>query len=294
MDLRWFEDALVLLEERNMTRAAQRRNITQPAFSRRIASLEHWLGTPLLERHANSIEINASLVASENDIRAVILRIEELRHRMRTFSPDQTRLSIATQHALIFSAFPDIATMLQEQYRELSFRLRSGNRNEVVSWLLRGDASVLICYEAPSSTPLPFDSSIFRDQWGCDQLIPVIGSDMRFCEINSETLPAIVYPAGSYFGELLSREGCQFPTPDRSLNIVCETAFSAGIKDLVLRGLGVAWLPKSMVCQEVESSEMIDLSDQLGSVRLNIVVYTDSQDQLASMLREYWLSRIDI
>jgi DNA-binding transcriptional LysR family regulator len=78
MDLRWFEDALILLEERNMTRAALRRNITQPAFSRRIRSFEHWLGTPLLDRRANSIDLNPSLLASEGDIRALILRIEEL------------------------------------------------------------------------------------------------------------------------------------------------------------------------------------------------------------------------
>ena len=36
MDLRWLDDVLILLEEKNMTHAAARRNITQPAFSRRI------------------------------------------------------------------------------------------------------------------------------------------------------------------------------------------------------------------------------------------------------------------
>ena len=45
MDLDWLDDVLVLLEEGNMTRAARRRNITQPAFSRRIRGFEDWLGT---------------------------------------------------------------------------------------------------------------------------------------------------------------------------------------------------------------------------------------------------------
>ena len=40
MDLRWLDDVLILLEEKNMTRAAARRNITQPAFSRRIRGFE--------------------------------------------------------------------------------------------------------------------------------------------------------------------------------------------------------------------------------------------------------------
>ena len=44
MDMQWLDDVLVLLEEGNLTRAAARRNITQPAFSRRIRSFEDWLG----------------------------------------------------------------------------------------------------------------------------------------------------------------------------------------------------------------------------------------------------------
>ena len=40
MDMQWLDDVLVLLEEGNMTRAAARRNISQPAFSRRIRGFE--------------------------------------------------------------------------------------------------------------------------------------------------------------------------------------------------------------------------------------------------------------
>lgn len=294
MDLRWFEDALVLLEERNMTRAALRRNITQPAFSRRIRSFEHWLGTPLLDRRANSIELNPSLLASEADIRALILRIEELRHRIRTFTPDHSHLSIATQHALIFSAFPDIAALVREHHPNLSFRLRSGNRNEVVSWFLRRDASVLLCYEEELSKPLPFDDSILRDEWGYDRLIPVVGGILRHRHddaLSSDDLPAIVYPERSYFGEILSRAGCRFSTPALSPNLIFETAFSAGIKDLVLKGLGIAWLPVSMVCGELESGTLEDLSECYGSVTLRIVVYTDSHDEFSNSVRKIWLGR---
>ena len=62
MDLRWLEDVLILLEEGNMTRAANRRNITQPAFSRRIRGFEDWLGTPVLERKVNSVARTWALV----------------------------------------------------------------------------------------------------------------------------------------------------------------------------------------------------------------------------------------
>ena len=62
MDLTLFDDVLVLLEEGNMSRAARRRNVTQPAFSRRIRSFENWLGRPIVTRTTNRVEIAPALL----------------------------------------------------------------------------------------------------------------------------------------------------------------------------------------------------------------------------------------
>ncbi|MGY8861417.1 MAG: LysR family transcriptional regulator, partial [Pseudomonadales bacterium] len=43
MELKWLEDLLALLEEKSITRAAERRHVTQPAYSRRVRQLEEWL-----------------------------------------------------------------------------------------------------------------------------------------------------------------------------------------------------------------------------------------------------------
>ena len=50
MDVSWLQDFLALAETGNFSRAAARRNITQPAFSRRIRLLEDWVGAPLVDR----------------------------------------------------------------------------------------------------------------------------------------------------------------------------------------------------------------------------------------------------
>ena len=41
MDLDWLKDFLALAEQKNFSRAADARNVSQPAFSRRIRALEH-------------------------------------------------------------------------------------------------------------------------------------------------------------------------------------------------------------------------------------------------------------
>ena len=50
MDLNWLRDFECLGRTLNFTRAAEERNITQSAFSRRIKALESWVGLPLVDR----------------------------------------------------------------------------------------------------------------------------------------------------------------------------------------------------------------------------------------------------
>ena len=50
MELRWLQDFLMVAETGNFTRAAEKRNTSQAAFSRRIKSLEAWLGFDLIDR----------------------------------------------------------------------------------------------------------------------------------------------------------------------------------------------------------------------------------------------------
>ena len=47
MELKWLEDFISLANTHNFSRSAEQRNVTQPAFSRRIRALENWLGTSL-------------------------------------------------------------------------------------------------------------------------------------------------------------------------------------------------------------------------------------------------------
>ncbi len=50
MDTKWLEDFVSLAETRSFSRSAQLRHVTQPAFSRRIQSLEAWAGVALVDR----------------------------------------------------------------------------------------------------------------------------------------------------------------------------------------------------------------------------------------------------
>ena len=57
MESRWLEDFLSLVDTRNFSRSAQARYTTQPAFSRRIKSLEEWVGAQLFNRTSQPVTL---------------------------------------------------------------------------------------------------------------------------------------------------------------------------------------------------------------------------------------------
>jgi DNA-binding transcriptional LysR family regulator len=71
MDTKWVEDFLCLVETRSFTRSANARHSSQAAFSRRIQSLESWVGTPLVDRSS----IPLGLTPAGHTFRPVALSI---------------------------------------------------------------------------------------------------------------------------------------------------------------------------------------------------------------------------
>ena len=57
MQTKWLEDLIALSQTHSLTRAAERRHVTHPAFGRRIRALESWAGAPLVERRGNAARL---------------------------------------------------------------------------------------------------------------------------------------------------------------------------------------------------------------------------------------------
>ncbi|GAB2869899.1 hypothetical protein GCM10027277_43970 [Pseudoduganella ginsengisoli] len=71
MDTKWAEDFLSLAETRSFTRAASARHSSQAAFSRRIQSLESWVGAELVDRSSSPL----SLTPAGQSFRGVAVNI---------------------------------------------------------------------------------------------------------------------------------------------------------------------------------------------------------------------------
>ncbi len=286
MDLKLVKDAIALIECGNLSKAAERRNVTQPAFSRRIRDLEHWVGAPLLKRGRNRVELSRELLEAEPELRAFVTRTETLRQRLASREDRALKVVLATQHALGADVFPRTFASLADRRPEISWRLRTMNREDCVSLFVRGDSDLLLCYEARGFPPLPFDTSVVRKIMGGDTLIPVVGGSIRYLvgpeRMLSDEVPILSYPIDSHFGRLLAQAGLSdaFPgRPKRGRDV--ESAFSVVLLELVGRGAGVSWLPHSICRKGLASGDLISLAETYGSISLDISLFAFDSNRIA-------------
>ena len=108
MDLIWLEDFLAIAEERGFSRAAERRHVTQPALSRRIRSLEKWLGTELFERSSHTLKLTPAgetfRHVAEDVLRRVLAGRQEALEVARLKAET---IYVAATHALSQTFFPE-------------------------------------------------------------------------------------------------------------------------------------------------------------------------------------------
>ncbi len=147
VELKWLEDLLVLLEERSISRAAVRRHVTQPAYSRRIRQLEQWLGVELVDRSTKPIKIRDSALALEDGVRELVNGFYAMRNRVHETAE---RVTFVAQHTLAISRFPMLIRGIKQSLPQVSYRVVPVNYEECEA-LFYGEADLLLCYQSASA-----------------------------------------------------------------------------------------------------------------------------------------------
>ena len=293
MDLKGLEDLLALLEEQSFTRAAKRRHVTQPAFSRRIRLLEDWLGVDIVDRRTKPVSILPAGRELEEGFRDLITRLYALRSRIQAKSKNQDRISFVAQHTLAMSRFPRLIKAIKRQLPDTAYRVTPVNNHECESQF-RKEGQFLLCYEA---SHFEFDftySSVKRIFLNKESLIPVISRDAlhQFNNIQSlltGNIPMLMYQEGGFMADVIARTCLPQVMRDYKIDVICESAFSASLKEMALADMGVAWLAEGIIEKELGTGTLISLDSYFGSTELDIVLYyrEDNQSEQAKRVFEY-------
>lgn len=273
MELKWLEDFVTLAETSSFSRSAELRNVTQPAFSRRIKQLELWLGAPLINRGTMPAELTPAgrsfLPLAQDTIRALYSAQEALRP-----TSEAGMARFAALHTLTVTFVPAWLQRLEQVMPDIRISLipdRGGIEANLAS-LVDGEADFFLTYAHPR-VPFHLDRERFDHlSVGQDRLVPVAAPQVKLqrerwvpghgildtAVRDGLTLPYLSYGFSSFFGVALGRLFAERPPFLRRQ--VHENAISAGLKTVALTGAGLCWLPLSLIQAELESGLIVEAS----------------------------------
>lgn len=293
MRIEWIEDLLVLAQAGTFSRAANLRNLSQPAFSRRIQMLETWLQVKLVNREKNPLELTPAAQRHLDDFRRVLADLNQLRSRMQAQSSDAMRVVLATQHSLTISHLPPLLEVLnQDDAPRIDLMVRSENRDECVNLFMQGQADLLMCMEEKETHLGTFLPYARRMPLGTETLVPVTAPDSRGHPLHrprkDKSLRLLSFPPDSFLGRLLYKECLDTLMQHYPIVIVHESVFLAGIKEMIMAGLGVGWLPAALIQRELKSGGLVVLEHGLKSIEVELGLYHHAEPSPPEVVKHIW------
>lgn len=278
MDIGSIEDFLTLCEELSFSQAAARRNMTQPAFSRRVRAFEDWVGTPLFTRTSRHVALTPAGQAFRPRAAAMIrdlrrARDEALEVAGKTVSP----LTIAATQALSFTFVPG---WLLQQVAAPSLgpvNLISGNFEECEALLFRGETPFLICHSGQSLPPRLIGRHFRSLRIGTDRLIPLSRPDTdgqplwRLDAGSDHPVPYLAYGPQSGLGRILAAHWQAQGSRPRVQTKV-QSPLAATLHQMAMAGQGIAWVPQSLAQADIDAGRLVRAGDAGDEIEVAILL----------------------
>lgn len=292
MDIKWVEDFLSLAQTRNFSRSAEERNVTQSALSRRIRSLEAWIGADLVDRSTYPLTLTpAGKVFSGSATEAVRL-LHDARAMLRVQNADDNMLRISAGHSLSLNFFPMWLNGIQSRHGGIRTRILPANVHDSVLSLVEGNCDLLLCYYH-ADLPIELDPARYRCvSLGSEMVMPVSvphrSGHAAFTLPGSRTAPSprLGYTATSFFGRVVERIVSRADKGSHFVNIY-ESDMAELLKHMALAGHGLAWLPESCIVRELAEGRLVRAGGDQWSMTLEIRLYR-SVDNRKPILDELW------
>lgn len=251
MQIKWLEDLMALAETRSFVRAAARRHVTHPAFGRRIRSLEQWAGVDLVSREGGPVSFTPAGETMLQHARQAVEALASARSEIQDHAlPGQGALTLATGRTLARTLAADWLWRVRAHTAGALVHVRTGSMAESLQRFERGDADFLLTYYHPAISVRLQPSQYLQHTLAHDRLVPVsrtsAGGKPLYHFSPSKPVPYLAYANTLALGQLVSDHLSNHAQAPRLTPVLqCDSADA--LLEYVLKGLGVAWLPWSLV-----------------------------------------------
>ena len=254
LEIRWIEDLLALDQEKSISKAATIRHVTQSAFTRRIQNIEESLGFQILKRYSKNIDFTDAgqvLLSTAKNIQNQM--DTTIKYLEKNIKENELSIKFAVSHSLITQFFPKFIQKLYSDYNDLKLEIIAANLQQGIHLLKEGSCDFLICY-CDQLTLQQLDLTLFTYHKIVNmQIVPVTASKNGLPNYQlNQTFPLLAYSKQAYLRK------CVDKIIESKLNYrtLYETDNASDLKALALQGLGVAWLPRLLIEEEINENKL--------------------------------------
>lgn len=294
MDLNWIEDFLALCKCGNFRISSEQRYVSQPAFSRRIKSLETWIGATLIDRSCQPVQLTEAGAlfepVAQEIVRLAYLSRNNIKAQMRE---EREKIRFSTLSTLAQFFMPGWLKGLQPDIESELFSVRTdfGNIEDYLCGLDQGDVDFFVCYEDPSERVLNDTRKYTSLHLGVEVLVPVVSPDRKgrprwwlpsnpdevIPYLKTQSTPAL-WPVQHH---LEKRYG------NLSFLLVYEATIATALRSMAIEGYGVAWIPLSIVVDELERGRLVRAGDVKDEIKLDIKIYRNT-NPIGLQAEKFW------
>ena len=244
MEIDWLEDFLTLASAQVFARAADARNVSQSAFTRRIKNLEYWVGTPLFDRSVHPVVLTPAGEAFKQTALDTVKALELAREEAKGLAQRHGEvLDFVALHTLAISYFPAWIVGISQSLGVLKTRVVAENFSGCVEAVLAGNADFMLCYHHPAVPTITDDARYPSITIAEDRLIAVSAvnpdGSPRYQLAAQAEVPLLAYSPESFLGRLtqlsIERGGLK-----NRLEQVYQNSVAEALKTACAEGLGVA------------------------------------------------------
>lgn len=252
MDTRILKTFLLVAKLLNVTQAAEQLNFTQPAVTAQIHTLEKMFGVALFERVGKKMFLTEAGEKLIDYATRIINLCEETHAVLGSFQQGgEITLGVSTQMINYF--LPPILQQLQQRLPTVSISVEvCMNTQEVLKGLVENRFDLGFIH-GQNSMPQLTEVGIWREDilWvGSANLVKKQQYDQ-----NVMHYPIVNFTVGSVFRRKFDE------VVKKNISSSIEYSDSEAVKQAVLNGLGISFLPKILVQKEIINGTLVQLTE---------------------------------
>lgn len=291
MELKWLEDFIAVAKRRHFSQAADDRFITQSAISRRIQSLESWVGTSLLDRSQHPIQLTPAGEEYLIIAKDLIERSYDGRASINQFSRiDKSGITLGCLHTLTLNYLPNLLKSLYGDLGKFSMQVIAEVRSieEHVTGLQNLSTDFFMCY-AHDSVSMNLDPRHFPHvDIAQHRVSPYQGVDTSPVDLSTnagEPIDYLEYSSTTYMTRVVWQLLSRAPFRHR-LQTLYRASLAESLLTATQAGIGISWLPDT-IFKRSPTDDGVKLVTDKWHIPLNVRIYKLGENK-RPLVMEIW------